>query len=527
MQAPARMRIKAADCAISDVMLERALFPSVAAAVPPPKIEESFEWLVCPPAGTFCGTVYSDGSRLDGPTQLLARNGWAFVVVDPQGHIVASASGATPDWVDDIPGAEAWALLQAASRAEPGCAYRVDCEPCVKAVHRGRKWATSDRRPHARVYGLLFAALDDTDNDAVVWMPAHTKSSDVGVLRLSNGESLTAVDRMGNAEADRLAKLAVEAHRVPKHIRDMVRDHDRLVEKTARWVAKATHEAGHQHQQPHRDTEASRQLAVAASRQRAIDGSLGPARGTRTVSIRPVALGGHALRFSGGTWSCTACKRKTKHLGRIAPKRCEGPAALRWADKARSLAQEGVGDASGHVRVLSGELVWCMRCGSYATSVAKGLAKPCAGRYQGRWGSGGLAGQLKVLLSGRHPKTLDAIPPPLPESRSDGTGWGGWTSSGRVAPLCGSEGLQTSEEGKHPEPTRTRFAALLERVRAKEIEGALAGSTVVGAAVGKKSGLRVVCRRITGKRPLERQPVVAAANAPCRPSKARKSSVEP
>ena len=161
----------------SDVTFERALFPSVAGLIPPPAVEATFHWVVRPPddmCGTFLGTVYSDGSRLDGPMPLLARNGWAFVVVDAVGTIIASANGLTPDWVDDIPGAEAWALFQAASRAWLGCRYRVDCEPCVKAFHNGREAATADFRPLARVHALMLAALDDTPRDAVVWMPSHT-----------------------------------------------------------------------------------------------------------------------------------------------------------------------------------------------------------------------------------------------------------------------------------------------------------------------------------------------------------------
>ena len=38
-------------------------------------------------------TVYSDGSRLDGPSSLLARNGWAFVVISGAGELLAAANG--------------------------------------------------------------------------------------------------------------------------------------------------------------------------------------------------------------------------------------------------------------------------------------------------------------------------------------------------------------------------------------------------------------------------------------------------
>ena len=43
-------------------------------------------------------------------------------------------------------------------------------------------------------------------------MPAHTAKQDVGIKLLSDGSKLTALDRRGNAEADRMAKHAVEEH---------------------------------------------------------------------------------------------------------------------------------------------------------------------------------------------------------------------------------------------------------------------------------------------------------------------------
>ena len=66
------------------------------------------------------GTIYTDGSRLDGLVELLAVNGWAFVAVDDTGEPTAIARGIPPSWITDIPGAEAWAVLQAALRRSPG-----------------------------------------------------------------------------------------------------------------------------------------------------------------------------------------------------------------------------------------------------------------------------------------------------------------------------------------------------------------------------------------------------------------------
>ena len=304
--APEGMRLRAcAEELAGDVAFERALFPSLDALVPPPSAVDSFTWVVYPEGGLVCGKVYTDGSRLDGPSELLARNGWSFVALDTEGKITAASNGVPPNWITVIPGAEAWALFQAASRAEPGTQYRVDCQPCVNAFHNGRAAATKDNRPLARVHNLMCAALDDTDVAAVVWMPAHTKKEDVGRVYLGDGSKLTDLDRKGNEEADRLAKLAVEAHRVPKQVRDKIKELDLVVERAARWVARATYAAGNQIVQPFRDTDASRVAAVTAARGRML-----AKRGERgqVETVRPVEFGGRVAA------------RRAKDKARRAPK---------------------------------------------------------------------------------------------------------------------------------------------------------------------------------------------------------------
>ena len=273
---------------------------------------------------------------------------------------------------------------------------------------------------------MMCTALDDTEPAAMVWMPAHTSEADVGRACLGDGSRLTAFDRKGNSEADRLAKLAVQTHRVPKAVRVLVKEQGRLIEHTARWVAWATWAASHQSVRPSRDTEASRAVAAAARRQRAQARRASGGRDSRAKvpALRPAALGGHRLSRSGGCWSCKVCKAKSKQYWKLAPQRCAGPALARWAEKARALAGQHPADGGGHSRVLSGDVLWCTRCGSYANSVAKGLSKPCSGK-----GGGGKLGQLKVLQSGRHPKTFAPLPRPVPESC--------WTSSGLTASTCG------------------------------------------------------------------------------------------
>jgi hypothetical protein len=101
--APDAMQQRAARSAEGNLAFERALHPSLNHIVPPPAKNATFNWHIFPEGGCFRGRVYTDGSGLDGPTPLLARNGWAFVVLNESNEVIASASGVPPDWIEDIP----------------------------------------------------------------------------------------------------------------------------------------------------------------------------------------------------------------------------------------------------------------------------------------------------------------------------------------------------------------------------------------------------------------------------------------
>ena len=128
--------------------------------------------------------------------------------------------GGGPWYITDVPGAEAWAILQAAAHALPGSSFKSDCKPCVEAIARGRAVACSARRPLARVFNRIFDLFElrDFSHSDVAWMPAHTAAKDVGVLRLSDGSLLSDMDRSANALADSQAKLAAARFAVPSEI---------------------------------------------------------------------------------------------------------------------------------------------------------------------------------------------------------------------------------------------------------------------------------------------------------------------
>ena len=112
------------------------------------------------------------------------------------------------------------------------------------------------------------------------------------------------------------------------------------------------------------------------------------------------------------------CRRRSAKWADIAPKRCDGSAAVQWAKRAAAVAGCGGRDGGGHRRMLSADVIWCDRCGAYATDKSKGLTQQCPG-LPTDWAGGGRPQQLVALRAGRHPKTGEWLGCPCPEPRWD------------------------------------------------------------------------------------------------------------
>ena len=106
---------------------------------------ETFVWHVKPKLMPAKG--YSDGSARDGPIKKLVRCGWAFVVVDEDGQVIAAAYGLPPPWIDDIGGAEIWGLHQSILVTTPCSPAWVDCLPVLTALEKGLQVANDPRTP--------------------------------------------------------------------------------------------------------------------------------------------------------------------------------------------------------------------------------------------------------------------------------------------------------------------------------------------------------------------------------------------
>ena len=279
-----------------------------------------------------------------------------------------------------------------------------------------------------KVHGMMHGALDGTPPDAVIWMPSHVKPGGCGSIIRGDGFLLTEIDVRANAEADTLAKRAVEQHRVPLLIRQQVKDYDELTTQNAMWIARATATANNQHDDPRRDTEASRAKAAAAAAARrhntnqnntCMPTTYNPQTGKQcTVRVRQVADGGHTIVTRDGGWHCLKCRKRSLTWSRLAPQQCPGCPAEAWTAKAVQRAPTIRTTGRQHNVVVSDPVFWCSACGAYGETAPKLLTQPCRGPQHRRRDAAakryGMREQLRCLRRGKHPKTLQSLPPPIP-----------------------------------------------------------------------------------------------------------------
>ena len=366
--------------------------------------------LVPPPDGTFrwvyrrgelqtlSGRIYTDASRINDSHPDVVRLGWAVVAVDDDHVVTAIASGTPPDYITDIPAAEAWALFQATTFAELGSVILSDCKPCVDGIHSGRKVACAANRPLARVMNLIFDNKGLLPDAAFVWMPSHTSAAAVGRTFLGNGQALTAHDRDTNAIADTEAKLAAAAYAVDPEVLGELDAYALAVRQAYEWLGHVTYLANHRPPPARRDSEASR---VAAN--------LGRSLHVSTPRLRPPRGGARAARTQSEAQAASAA-RAQQWASRAASSTTATAATLRGNE------DQGAGILlRKHQRMRSGTITWCRVCGAYAEKHGVGLAKHCPGPVADDGWSGGRAQQLRALLKCRHPKLGHRLPAPLPE----------------------------------------------------------------------------------------------------------------
>ena len=131
----------------------------------------------------------------------------------------------------------------------PRCAQHHHRLPgLLQQLQRGAAGATDARRPLARLWGLIFAALDgstplDWIHRGFAWMSSHGSRAVVGHAMKSDGRPVTAIDWRANRLADGLAKQAAHRFRAPKELRDLLDTATRAVEHAAALLGLQTRAA--------------------------------------------------------------------------------------------------------------------------------------------------------------------------------------------------------------------------------------------------------------------------------------------
>jgi hypothetical protein len=205
-----------------DILLGTGLMVVQLPIPAPPQLEE-IQWLLPLDASTAPDDIrwYIDGSLID-PMTPFQRLGAGLVGIAGD-RPVAIATATPPEWIDTIPGAEAWSLYAVLAMCCRFPEVLTDCLGNRRTLLSGRGVATAASRPLARVWSAIFACCEDSllqELDAMLtWGPAHTSWASLGTRLKSNGRPLTAVDWRANGIADAAAKMAASRHRAPAYIR--------------------------------------------------------------------------------------------------------------------------------------------------------------------------------------------------------------------------------------------------------------------------------------------------------------------
>ena len=215
---------------------------------------------------------------------------------------------------------------------------------------------------------MVHGVLEDTPAEKVVWMPAHKSKQAAGQYRCSNGDPITEWDIKGNAEADRLAKMAVEHHRVdPATVQWWGTLFDQAM-ATPRWIARATWAANNCEEAPFRDTEANQwrsELSKKEAKAKKEAAAIARASCIPSDASEP-NLRGHnpvqVLQLSGirSGWRCTVCRKASSKKEMLTRIRCKGCPLKDWSKISRDESDDDDAPTNlpkqNHKKMMSGSV---------------------------------------------------------------------------------------------------------------------------------------------------------------------------
>jgi len=345
---------------------------------------------------TFTGQAFTDGAMRGRAPKVARRAGWACVLVNEDGQVIAGLYGPCPDLFPTSLRAELWAVIQLLHLALPPITIWVDNKGVVDGWARGRVWCCSSARPAADLWLQFWRLVEDIGIEGIqiCKCKGHATEADVQAGRS------TAFLKRGNDHADHFAGRGADVaeDQVPSE-----EAHAAYLE-AKRWYAwlstLAMHWPADTQERP-----AERQAAKRACRK----------------SPRPYALHArcpHELYESKGQLRCRKCPRFSGMLASNAARRAfastacpgtvlEGAAASCVATRVRR--EETLRQGRSHTLYVTGQLVWCITCGCYGAQRLRNLKQPCCGPAA----ADARKSQLGRLRAGLHPLTKRPLGRPV------------------------------------------------------------------------------------------------------------------
>ena len=184
---------------------------------------------------------------VDGTDRDIARTGFALALVDENGELIAYGLGMPPAWIDTAPSAEAWAYF-AVLQACPFTPFVVtDCLAVRLTLASGASVACGASKPLARIWTMIFHALDgtalETALERLVWMPSHKTLVASSLCLKSDGAPVSATDWRSNRLVDGLAKRAADCCRTHQDLRGYLHHAKTMVEHSAAIIGMAAYGA--------------------------------------------------------------------------------------------------------------------------------------------------------------------------------------------------------------------------------------------------------------------------------------------
>ena len=196
--------------------LGRGLAPSLAYLLPPPTLDHEIHCTEGSDVAHLEGDVFTDGSGKWPKCQARRRVGFGVAKINEAGDLTSGWYGPAPLRMQEVRGAEAYAVYVALLWSIGKIVLFIDCQDTIDHLDRGRVWATRASNLFAGLWAAIWTLLEDRGcgEHGVQWrkVKAHATADDV------QRGLITAHERDGSKAADKLAKQGADCHELPSSV---------------------------------------------------------------------------------------------------------------------------------------------------------------------------------------------------------------------------------------------------------------------------------------------------------------------